>query len=134
MGSLKRAVVTKRRMKGDKMRWLVLSLTLVLMSCGRIAEANGEICSLSYCQCEDTDVSCQGKHKEDLMLSSSMLPSSITSLSLVDLATVKTNTFSSQEELKELSLEGIDKVVLESFCYSKTELSGHITHFKMENT
>merc|ERR1711915_673678 len=135
MGSLKRAVVTKRRMKGDKMRWPLVLLVLSLISCGTTVEADGKICSLSYCQCEDTDVSCQGQSKEDLELSSSSLPSSITSLNLVDLAsvTVKTNTFSGQEDLKELSFEKIDKVVLGSFCYSRTELSGHITHFKMEN-
>ena len=30
-------------------------------------------------------------------------------------------------------MENIGKVVLEKFCYSTREMSGHITHFKMEN-
>merc|ERR1712128_165899 len=85
--------------------------------------------------CEDSDVSCQGGDKEDLKLTSSSLPSSLLTLSLTNMASVTfmTNAFAGQEELKELSLENIEHVVLEKFCYSKTELSGHITHFTMEN-
>merc|ERR1712013_233878 len=94
-----------------------------------------DICSLSFCQCEDSDVSCQGEDKEDLKLSPSFLPSSISSLTLSNLAslTIMTNTFSDQEDLKELHLSNIGNVVLEKFCYSSSELSGHITHLNLVN-
>merc|ERR1712013_42516 len=94
-----------------------------------------DICSLSFCQCEDSDVSCQGEDKEDLKLSPSFLPSSISSLTLSNLAslTIMTNTFSDQEDLKELHLSNIGNVVLEKFCYSYSELSGHITHLNLVN-
>ena len=109
----------------------VFVVTLIFLPC----DVLGNICSLSFCQCEDSDVSCYGEDREILELSSSSLPSSISTLSLSNMAsvTIKTNTFSGQEELKELSLENIEKVVLEKFCYSSSELSGHITHFKMED-
>ena len=112
--------------------WL---LFLTFLVCMTVRDVLGNICSLSYCQCEDSDVSCQGADKEVLDLSSSSLPSSIYTLSLSNMAsvTIKTNAFSGQEELKELSLENIEKVVVEKFCFSKIEQSGHITHFKMEN-
>jgi len=112
----------------------VIVLTL-LLSCILYSPVLGNICSLSFCQCEDSDVSCQGEDKEDLELSPSSLPSSISSLSLSNLAsvTIKTDTFSGQEDLKELHLSNIGKVVLEKFCYSSEELSGHITHLNLVN-
>ena len=55
------------------------------------------------------------------------------SISSVETVTIKTDTFSTQEGLKQFTMENIGKVVLEKFCYSSKEMSGHITHFKMEN-
>ena len=55
------------------------------------------------------------------------------SISSVETVTIKTDTFSTQEGFKQFTMENIGKVVLEKFCYSSKEMSGHITHFKMEN-
>jgi len=113
-------------------KWfVVLTVVLSWATCDVLAN----ICSLSYCQCEDSDVSCEGEVKEDLKLTSSSFNSSMTSLSLSNLAsvTITTNSFSGQEDMKELHLNNIAKVVLEEFCYSSTEVSGHITHFNLVN-
>jgi len=120
----------KRTMRGLRVVVLAVILSSVLYS-----PVLADICSLSFCQCEDSDVSCQGEDKEDLKLSPSSLPSSISSLTLSNLAslTIMTNTFSDQEDLKELHLSNIGNVVLEKFCYSSSELSGHITHLNLVN-
>jgi len=108
-----------------------LVMTLLLLP----GDVLSNMCSMSFCECEDSDVSCHGEGKEELELSSSSFPSSISTLSLSNMAkvTIKTNTFSGQEDLKELSLEKIEKVVLEKFSYSSSSLSTHITHFKLED-
>jgi len=94
-----------------------------------------DICSESFCQCTDSEVSCHGENTETLELSSSSFTFPLLNLSIsnVETVTIKTDTFSDQEGLKQFTLENIGKVVLEKFCYSSTEMSGHITHFKMEN-
>ena len=110
----------------------VLTITiLLLLPCSVLCN----ICSLSSCQCEDRDVSCLGEGKEVLELSASSLPSSINILSLSNLArvTIKTSTFSGQENLKKINLETIGKVVLKKFSYSISKMSTNMTHFKMLN-
>ena len=110
----------------------VLTITILLfLPCSVLCN----ICSLSFCQCEDSDVSCQGEGKELLDMSSSSLPSSINILKLSNLGsvTIKTNTFSGQENLKEINLVTIEKVVLKKFSYSTSKVSTNMTHFKIEN-
>ena len=110
----------------------VLTITiLLLIPCSVLCN----ICSLSFCQCEDSGVSCMGEGKEVLDLYSSFLPSSIKILNLSNLGSVaiKTNTFSGQENLKKINLQTIEKVVLKKFSYSTSKVSTNMTHFKMEN-
>ena len=110
----------------------VLTITILLfLPCSVLCD----ICSLSFCQCEDSDVSCQGEGKEVLDLSPSSLPYSIKILNLSNLGsvTIKTNTLSGQENLKEINLETIEKVVLKKFSYSTSKVSTNMTHFKMKN-
>ena len=110
----------------------VLMLTILLLLTCRVV---CNIYSLSFCQCEDSDVSCLGEGKEVLELSFSSLPSSINILRLSNLAsvTIKTNTFSGQENLKKINLQTIEKVVLKKFSYSTSKVSTNMTYFKMEN-
>ena len=65
------------------------------------------ICSLSFCQCEDSAVSCHGEGEEGLALSSSSLPSSISSITLsrIRSLTIKNNTFSGQDKLTKVTIE-----------------------------
>ena len=109
-------------------------LLLAFLACLNPGDVLATICSRSFCECEDSNVSCVGEGKEVLELSSSSLPSSMSTFSLSNMAsvTIKTDTFSGQEELKEFTLEKIENVVMEKFSYSTSELSGHITHVRMQ--
>ena len=70
------------------------------------ALARGGICELSYCQCEDTEVRCDGTGQEELFLSSSSLPPALTSFAVSGLNSlhIKTNAFNDQEDMKEFRL------------------------------
>jgi len=99
------------------------------------ALVQGGICDLSYCQCEDTEVGCEGTGQEELFLSSSSLPPAVTSFSLSGLNSlhIKTNAFNDQEDMKEFSLENIGRVTLEEYFYSSDPGSGSLDKFRMEN-
>merc|ERR1711892_304852 len=72
MGSLLRA----GRELGVRMMGENRALLVTFLVCLISGDVLGNICSLSYCKCEDSDVSCQGGDKEDLKLTSSSLLSS----------------------------------------------------------
>jgi len=99
------------------------------------ALVQGGICELSYCQCEDTEVLCEGTGQEELFLSSSSLPPAVTSFTVsgLDSLHIKTNAFNDQEDMKEFSLENIGSVTLEEYFYSSGPSSGALENFKMEN-
>ena len=102
---------------------LIFVITLLTL----INICNGDLCEFSFCKCEDSDVLCQGDEEdpEDLVISSSVLPSQITSLSLSNLArvTVKTDTFVSQQQLKEIHIKSIEKVEIKKFSFSSSNIT-----------
>ena len=118
------------RMTGTE--WAVLLLVLIISPRTSLGE---NICSLSYCQCEAGIVECRGDDKEQVILSPSSLPSSITSLSLSSLQSlhIKTNTFREHLELLTLILDNISTIQLDSFIFSETEYEGFLRTFEMNN-
>jgi len=94
-----------------------------------------DICELTFCTCEEVDVSCTGTTKEDVILSPGSLPPSVASISLTALSslTLETGSFSEQQELKELSIENVKKVLVKKLAYSKEEVHAHVSIFKVEN-
>ena len=104
-----------------------IQLILVITLLSLINICNGDLCEFSFCKCEDSDVLCQGDEEdpEDLVLSSSVLPSKMTCLSLSNLAkvTVKTDTFISQQQLKEIQMKSIEKLEIKKFSFSSSNIS-----------
>jgi len=94
-----------------------------------------DICKQTFCICEENDVSCTGTNTEELVLTSQSFSPSIVSLHLSNMASIniETDTFNDQEELKEFNIENVKKLVMAEKMYSEDEISGHITHFKLEN-
>ena len=68
-----------------------------------------DICSHSFCDCEDSEIICQGSNEEEVTVSPNTIPSLITALSFSNFSKViiKTNTFNGQSDLKELRFENI---------------------------
>ena len=72
---------------------------------------------------------------QKLQLSPGSLPPSVASIefSSLDSLTLETDSFSGQQELKELSIENVKSVLIKKLAYSKEEVHAHITIFKVEN-
>ena len=64
-----------------------------------------DICGHSFCDCEDSEIICQGSNEEEVTIST--IPSLITALTFSNFSKViiKTDTFNGQSELKELRFE-----------------------------
>ena len=63
-----------------------------------------DICSLDVCDCEDSEVRCQGDNTEDILITPASLPPLLTSLTFANFSNIKihTNSFGGQNDLKEL--------------------------------
>jgi len=101
----------------------------------QVSNVLSDICSHSFCDCEDSEIICQGSNEEEVTVSPSTIPSLITALSFSNFSKViiKTNTFNGQSDLKELSLRDIESVELDEHFYSSIPTEGSLRHFNLEN-
>jgi len=94
-----------------------------------------DICSLDVCDCEDSEVRCQGDNTEDILITPASLPPLLTSLTFANFSNIKihTNSFSGQNDLKELSFQNIQVVELSKYFYSSATSTNNLIYFNLEN-
>jgi len=97
--------------------------------------ALSDICSLDVCDCEDSEVRCQGDNTEDILITPASLPPLLTSLTFANFSNIKihTNSFSGQNDLKELSFQNIQVVELSKYFYSSATSTNNLIYFNLEN-
>jgi len=94
-----------------------------------------DICSLDVCDCEDSEVRCQGDNTEDILITPASLPPLLTSLTFANFSNIKihTNSFGGQNDLKELSFQNIQVVELSKYFYSSATSTNNLIYFNLEN-
>ena len=108
---------------------------IVILTCLFVVGNCEDLCSFSFCQCEEDSVDCDGGDSEDLLLSATSLPSSVYSLTISNFNNVliKINTFAKQDVLSILKFKNINKLKLGKFIFSTEEYDGFLEVFEIEN-
>jgi len=108
---------------------------IVILTCLFVVGNCEDLCSFSFCQCEEDSVDCDGGDSEDLLLSATSLPSSVYSLTVSNFNNVliKINTFAKQDILSILKLKNVNKLKLGKFIFSTEEYDGFLEVFEIEN-